>query len=808
MGDGDESLSSLSAISAGRLELGPLLMRVVTAVSAALPCEVVALLLLDETQDTLMLKCSIGLSGWANNAVRLPRDRGVSWTIVRERRTLRMRQASAHPDYYFVPESGEGRFTSLMGTPLVDGGDVVGALYVQSEAERDYTDDEAARLEAICRNAGGAVRLAWRMEQSHERARILTELHTLSQLLSASEGSEEILSHAQRYVASLTGARRVLFWLAGDDGKLEGGHYPASAGEVSWLAPVKDGLVAHVARERQPVDIRDVEGEERFPELSRVARRSLQAHPLEYGGGLVGVMVAADRSVPHEANDYPFSGDEGQTLATVSRLTAQALSRARTHRRLAMALDANQRNVRELSMLFQLSTVMQRTVDLEKLLRVILSCVTVGSGLGFNRAILFLVNEASGRLNGVIGLGPSSEEEAGRIWSELEGKTQNLADFVRWLLAKDTLEIAESPFSGVAQSLSFSLEEDGVLARAVREGRAINVQGIPPGAPADNALTEALAGDRFAVAPLVASGAAVGAILVDNKINRRPITDADLELLTRFTAPASWAIENAKLMERLSTLNGELVSLERQMAHVERVSALGEIYAELAHELKNPLVTIGGFAQRLARRATTDETTAHYSAIIVDEVERLEKLLRNTLDVSRNVHRVNLSLSDLNRVAEDVVDVYWRMIIDNGVECALSLTPNLPLVSIDEAQIRQVVVNLILNAVEAMGCPRHGTAKRLTIRTHLAVEGEPMVRLSVTDTGGGVAPYDLAKIMDPFFTTKATGTGLGLPLCNKIVRMHRGVLEIDNQLGVGVTFTINLPCESAGQSDHAPRGDA
>ncbi len=807
MGEGVDGLASLAAISARDLELSPLLLRVVNAVSEALPCDAVALLLLDESQDTLLLKCSIGLDGWANNAVRLPRDRGISWTIVREGRSVRMRQARFHPDFYFVPESGEERLSSLMGSPLRDGDDVVGAIYVQSEEERDYTDAELHRLESICHAAGGAIRVAWRMEKSFEKTRVLSELHTLARLLSSSEGSEEILSHTQRYVSALTGAQRVLFWLAGDDDKLEGGHYPPSAGEVSWLAPVRDGLVAHVARERQSVEVRDVNEEERFPELGRVARRSLQAHPLEFSGALTGVMIASDRSVPHEQNVYPFTGEEGMTLANVARLTAQALSRSRTHRRLAMALDANQRNVRELSMLFQLSTVMQRTVDLEKLLRVILSCVTVGSGLGFNRAILFLANEASGRLNGVIGLGPSSEEEAGQIWADLEGKTQNLADFVQWLLEKDAVEINDSSFSGVAQSLSFSLEEEGVLARAIREGKAINMTGGGAASDADRILIEALAGDRFAVAPLVASGAAVGAILVDNKINRRPITDADLELLTRFTAPASWAIENAKLLDRLTALNAELVSLERQMAHVERVSALGEIYAELAHELKNPLVTIGGFAQRLSRRATGDSTVTHYSSIIVDEVERLEKLLRNTLDVSRNVHRVNMSLSDLNRVAEDVVDVYWRMIIDNGVECALSLTPNIPFVSIDEAQIRQVVVNLLLNAVEAMCCPRHGGAKRLTIRTHMGVEGEPMVRLSVTDTGGGVAPYDLAKIMDPFFTTKASGTGLGLPLCHKIVRMHRGVLEIDNHLGVGVTFTINLPCEPAGQSEQALHGD-
>jgi hypothetical protein len=447
---------------------------------------------------------------------------------------------------------------------------------------------------------------------------------------------------------------------------------------------------------------------------------------------------------------------------------------------------------------------MQRTIDLDSLLRVILSCVTVGSGLGFNRAILFLVNEAVGSARGMIGMGPASAEEAGRIWGELAGKADDLGDFVGWLLGRDEANQIDSLFNRIAMSLHSPLSGDGVLARCLRERQPINIDGGHAFGEEDAYLYAALGSDRFAVVPLVASDTALGAILVDNNINRRPITDVDLELLTRFAAPAAWAIANVKLLDRLSSVNAQLLSMERQMAQVERISALGEIYAELAHELKNPLVTIGGFARRLTTMAGDPEQTANYSRIIVEEVERLERLLRNTLDASKSSNQTSKTMTDLNGVAEEAVDVYWRMMTERGVECRLSLAPSLPSVMIDEAQIRQVVINLLLNAVEAMGCPHHkGMAKVLSVKTLYAPGDEPTARLMISDTGGGVAPGDLAKVFDPFFTTKSAGTGLGLSLCKKMVRMHHGRLEIDNRLGVGVTFTIILPCHPAGRPPSA-----
>jgi len=118
-------------------------------------------------------------------------------------------------------------------------------------------------------------------------------------------------------------------------------------------------------------------------------------------------------------------------------------------------------------------------------------------------------------------------------------------------------------------------------------------------------------------------------------------------------------------------------------------------------------------------------------------------------------------------------------------------------VSIDPVWIRQVVINLVLNAVEAMSASSGEGERKLTLSTEQINSGDSVIRLRISDTGGGIPENNLQNIFNPFFTTKPRGTGLGLSLCKKIIRMHHGSLEIDNKLGVGVTFIINLPCPVA-----------
>ena len=410
-------------------------------------------------------------------------------------------------------------------------------------------------------------------------------------------------------------------------------------------------------------------------------------------------------------------------------------------------------------------------------------------------------------LEGKLGMGPDSADDAGRIWGKMQEKP--LDDLVPWLLDRNPQEINETGFNKLAISMQYPIDGEtssAIIKKVVGQKSAVNIQGKNDLDSSDYSLTSGLQCEQFAIVPLVAKDAVLGAILVDNLYNRTSISDQDIELLTRFAAPAAWAIENLRLFERWAAVSQELLDMEDQVAKVERLSALGEVTAEVAHELKNPLVSIGGYARRLqtslSKRNVKKEVG--YASIIVKEVERLEALLHQALDISKEVS-LNRATADLNEIVCDSTNLYWRYMSEREIEVEMNLEPKPIMVSVDPTWIRQVVINLLLNAIEAMNCERHKADRKILIvtkQTSKVSENSVGVRRSVclqlSDTGGGIAEEDLSSVFNPFFTTKPQGSGLGLSLCKKIVRLHHGVIEIDNKLGDGVTFTVSLPSQAIG----------
>jgi len=789
MSDNDHILS-IGRISGSRLHLQTMLDQVVKSAVEQLGADACALLLLDESKQTLTLKSSHGLWQSAVDAVRLPKGKGVSWRIVSEKKPVALPRAKDDSDFHFVPESGEEIYTSMLGVPIIEEDECIGVIYVQSKKETIYGDEDISRLEKISRQVAGAIKAAWDMDRVKEKARVYTKLNGASRLINATNDIDEIARVTANSASELIGVRVKAVWVSDFDNELKIRYFSEFGSDPERLRPVCETIVTLALTSREAINVADISADSRFEGLDIIASTSIVCCPMIFEERVMGAIVLADRITDSPDYFVAFTSEEIHILQTITQTAAQAIDRAKTHQQLEKALEKNEQNVRELSILFQLSMAMRRTLNLEDLLRVILSCVTVGRGLGFNRAILFLVDEGAGLLQGMIGMGPDSAEHAGRIWNDLE--EQPPEDLVPWLLDHDIFEVKNSQFNRLARSLKFPAAGEGagaIISKVIGQKMVINIKGPNDLDNSDMALRSAIGCDRFAMVPLVVRDTALGAVLVDNLYNSKPISNSDMELLTRFAAPAAWAIENMKLFEKWVAESEERLDLEKQMARVERMSTLGEVYAELAHELKNPLVSIGGFARRLIPILKSDKTGLKYASIIAGEVDRLETMLRNVLDLSKDVS-IKRQENDLNFVVRDAVDFYSRILSGHGIKTYLDLDPDIDKVLIDAAWIKQVVINLILNAMEAMSCERHQALRNLSFVTRSSGSG---VTLKISDTGGGIADEDFHKVFNPFFTTKSQGTGLGLPLCKKMIQLHHGSIEIDNKLGHGVTFTINLP---------------
>jgi two-component system nitrogen regulation sensor histidine kinase GlnL len=236
--------------------------------------------------------------------------------------------------------------------------------------------------------------------------------------------------------------------------------------------------------------------------------------------------------------------------------------------------------------------------------------------------------------------------------------------------------------------------------------------------------------------------------------------------------------------------------LEEAVRHADRLSSLGTLAAGLAHEIKNPLGGIKGAAQLLDRELTDQDELREYPRVMIREVERINHIVVELLNLAAP-RGLNLSHVNLHQVLGDLLLLQRPMLDEKRVTIQQQLDPSIPPILLDEPLITQLLLNLLKNALEAVS---HGGQIRVVTRIvseySLTKKGERpsrMVAIDIADDGPGIPPELQEKLFTPFFTTKEGGTGLGLPLCQKIVTEHRGMIKVDSQPGHGTTFTIMLP---------------
>jgi two-component system sensor histidine kinase HydH len=245
---------------------------------------------------------------------------------------------------------------------------------------------------------------------------------------------------------------------------------------------------------------------------------------------------------------------------------------------------------------------------------------------------------------------------------------------------------------------------------------------------------------------------------------------------------------NESLTRQVELKTVELQESHNRLLRSERFAAVGEAAAYVSHEIKNPLMVIGGLAQQVARHLAEDPGTQEKLHIIQTEVKRLESFLGDLRDFLRPA-QPNKQPVNLNEVIQNVEALMSDAVGEKGVALEDQLAPELPPVEADPNQIKQVLVNLVKNAVEAT----EGRGKILLSTG--AKDGQ--VWFAVQDTGKGMSEDILAKIFNPFYTTKDKGTGLGLAVINKIIVDHHGSITVDSQTGTGSTFTVKLPQKGA-----------
>ncbi len=488
---------------------------------------------------------------------------------------------------------------------------------------------------------------------------------------------------------------------------------------------VGEGITGWVAQHGRPVRLGNATLDKRYVSVRRDVRSEL-AVPLEVQGEVRGVInVDSDRA-------DTFSAEDQELLQELAIQAAKVIQNTWLYEQLRL-------KVRLFESLASVSRTINSTLNLDEALRAI---TREASELMRARMCSLMLLDAS------------------REWLDLRASFGAGAAYVR----KPRLSLHESLI--------------GVVVRRKKPLQAANVQTDTRYQNVELARREGLV--SLLSVPLIFAGQSIGALSVYTA-HAYSFSNEEIKILTALAELSAIAIEKARLYERV-------VDVEEQLRQNEKLSALGLLAAEVAHEIRNPLTVMKLLYHSLNLKFEAQDPRAKDAQIIEAKIEHLNKIVEQILDFARTTEP-NFAPVNLNELVKELSLLVRHKLSNQGIRLVHELPTDLPWVPGDAPQLEQAFLNLILNAAEAMA-----TGGALTITTAVLPSGQ--VTVTFKDTGTGMSQEQQQRAFKTILgTTKAKGTGLGLAIVGRVIETHHGQIRIQSRPGRGTTLRITLPAE-------------
>ncbi|MFC1815871.1 ATP-binding protein [Thermodesulfobacteriota bacterium] len=296
------------------------------------------------------------------------------------------------------------------------------------------------------------------------------------------------------------------------------------------------------------------------------------------------------------------------------------------------------------------------------------------------------------------------------------------------------------------------------------------------------------------VVPLITKSKVIGVIATDAVFGLGVPQDTR-ETLEIFTPQIAIAIENAKLYRTLQEQMEKLKQSQALLSRAEKFSFLGDLAARLAHEIKNPMTAIGTFIQMLPQKYNDEEFRNEFYQIALEETARVNNLITELMDLVK-AKELHFEMSDLHVLITKMILLISPQSNSKNIQIDLQFSPDIGLVWIDTEKMKEVILNLLLNAVDFT--PEGGKIELKAASLNVNKEKPADIRIEVKDNGPGISPAAIDYIFDPYFTTKHkstihNGTGLGLSIAYQNMKDHKGTIEVKSKVNAGTTFILTLP---------------
>ncbi len=658
--------------------------------------------------------------------------------------------------------------------PIHDGIMELGKILYLSSVDIDEEIKTFAQLELICliRNLNVYVDLKKRQNE------ILT-LKMLSQLVSNFFNLEQILKVVVEYVTKALECKGTVIRLVNKSSNLLEmvAEYGLESINIRRTGVKKgSGISGQVWESGQPILV--IPNTDASRELLNTTLKvgSLICVPLIFEKEVIGTI-----SVYEKITLEPFTEEDKIFLEVIGSLISPIISYVAALEREKKLSEIINANLKDLNLITEINKIIMQPRDIDELLYVILTALTFGEDIGFNRAAIFTYNFNTGVIQGMLGVGCNTHEETEELWKRLPKDISS----IRWI--KEYAKFSEfdtTPFNEKIKRLRFDLNNLPNILSAIKLGKIYHSE-----INENDQIKEVLNVKEYAIVPLTGKDSVLGLVYVDNKFTERPIDERYIKILNIFASQAALAIENSKLLSELKETNNMLKLAQQEILVKEKLAAIGEMLSTLAHEIRNPITAIGGFA-KIIEQKTQEDNIKELAGKIYLQTIKMDELFKDFISLGKGKSDIKNPIDIKKLICESIEDLKI-FIKEDMINVNVNLCEDNVIAEGEKKDFKLIFNNIIKNAIEAI-------EGRGSINITL-LKDENNFTFIVEDDGLGINRDVLPRIYDPFFTTKFKGVGIGLAATYKVVKEYGGDITAENRVQKGAIFTVKIPLKQHNQ---------